>query len=243
MKQVLVIDVGNTSTSYGLCRAGRVLRIGRFDTSRTTASYIRRVLRGYDTSVSVIASVAPHVNPLWEAAIRGRILWVDHRTRTGVSVTYPQPETIGADRLANACGGFHKYGAPLIVADFGTAVTFDVMTARHGYVGGVIAPGLPLMFTYLAEKTAKLPLIEPGPVRHRMGRSTSEAMRLGARWGYRGMVREILAELMKNPDLKRAKLVATGGYAQWVVRGLKPRMIVDQHLTLYGLGRISELNG
>ena len=135
-----------------------------------------------------------------------------------------------------------KYGAPLIVADFGTAVTFDVVRPGQGYVGGVIAPGLPLMFSYLAEKTAKLPAIGPGPVTGGVGRSTEEAMRRGAAWGYRGMVREIVAELRKVPGMKKAALVATGGFAKWVVKGLKPAMRVDQDLTLYGIGKIHELN-
>ena len=192
-----------------------------------------------------MASVVPAATPLWAEAgraVAGRCDVLSHRTPLGVAISYPQPARIGPDRLANACGGVRKYGAPLIVADFGTAVTFDCVSRWRGYIGGVIAPGLPLMFSYLAEKTALLPHIGVGATRSRVGRSTAEAMRLGARWGYRGMVREIVAELLRNPELRGARLVATGGYAAWVVRGLAPRMIVDQTLTLYGLGVAYELN-
>lgn len=244
---VLVVDIGNSSTAIGLYADGRVARACRLDTHRTTparvAGLIRRVGRGRKLAGAVLASVVPRVNPIWKKSLAGlRSLWVQHRLHLGVSLSYPRPETIGADRLANACGGVHRYGAPLIVADFGTAVTFDVVTRRAGYIGGLIAPGLPLMFSYLAEKTAQLPHLAPRRVAARVGKSTEEAMQLGARWGYRGMVREILSELRKNPELRRARLVATGGFAGWVVDGLRPRMVVDQELTLYGLGRIFELN-
>ena len=239
---VLVIDIGNTSTSYGLYSKGRVSRVGRIDTARSAEAALKRILAGYRAERAVIASVVPKVNKVWARAVNRPVLWVNHTIQLGVSISYPKPATIGADRLANACGGFEKYGAPLICADFGTAVTFDCVSRDAAYIGGVIAPGLPLMFSYLAEKTAKLPHIKPGATRTTIGRSTEEAMKLGARWGYRGMVREIVAELLKNPALKGATLVATGGYASWVVKGLTPRMIVDQGLTLYGLGRISELN-
>ena len=243
---VLVVDIGNTSTSAGLYRGGRVSRVHRLETARSTpgevARLVKRIVGGRKVDGACIASVAPRVNGAWRAAVKSSIVWVDCAKKLGIPVTYPKPRTIGADRLANAAGGVAKYGSPLIVADFGTAVTFDVVLPGKGYVGGVIAPGLPLMFSYLAEKTAKLPLIGPGPVSGGVGRSTEEAMRRGAAWGYRGMVREIVAELQKVPGMKKAALVATGGFAKWVVKGLKPAMRVDQDLTLYGIGKIYELN-
>lgn len=247
---VLVIDVGNTSVSAGLYRSGRVSRVRRLEhrAGRDTspADLLREVVAGRRIAAAVIASVVPRVDATWERAARRagavRVTWLRHTSRIGIPITYPNPETIGADRLANACGGAARHGLPLIIADFGTAVTFDVVTEREGYAGGIIAPGLPLMFDYLAEKTALLPHIGPGPVRHRVGKSTQEAMRLGAQWGYRGMARGILGELLKTPALAHAKLIATGGYAGWVVRGLEPRMLLDQNLTLFGLGKVHELN-
>jgi type III pantothenate kinase len=171
-----------------------------------------------------------------------RVIYVSAGVNIGVPITYPRPETIGADRLANACAAAHRYGAPVIVADFGTAVTFDVVEAKRGYVGGIIAPGLMLMFSYLAEKTALLPRIGPALVRGRIGRSTEQAMRLGAKWGYRGLVREILAEIKRKPALRSATVCATGGYARWCLKGSDLSIAVDPHLTLYGLARIYQLN-
>jgi type III pantothenate kinase len=228
-----------------------VTSIARLDTAKSTPARVRalvaRVVGRRKVGGAGVASVVPRLNALWGRAIKSHTgkapLFIRHTIKLGVKLHYPKPTTIGADRLANAAGGIVRYGAPLIVADFGTAVTFDVVTKRGGYVGGVIAPGLPLMFQYMEEKTAKLPLIGPGPVRHAVGKSTREAMRMGAQWGYRGLVREILANLKRSPDLAGARIVATGGHAEWIVRGMKLPMKVDKDLTLYGIGRIYELNG
>jgi type III pantothenate kinase len=246
----IVVDVGNTSTSVGLWAGGRIVRTGRRDTAGATVSSLRaflaRWLAGRPVAGAALASVVPAATAAWRAALTRAAgsppVEVRHDLDLGVRVTYPRPATIGADRLANAAEAHARHGAPCIVADFGTALTFDVITRRGGYIGGVICPGLPLMFSYFAEKTALLPRIGPGPVRRSVGTSTVEAMRLGAQWGYRGMVREIAARLLERPDLRGATLVATGGYAPWVVRGLEGGWIVDRELTLAGIGRILDLN-
>ena len=159
-------------------------------------------------------------------------------TGNGIVLDYPKPETIGADRLADAAGAVEKYGAPVLVMDFGTALTAAVVTADRVWRGGVIAPGFPLMRDYLFERTAKLPRMSIGSGRvPKIGRSTEEAMRFGALVGYRGMVREIVAELKKNFK-SDFRLVATGGFARWVLRGLDLPFTVDSTLTLYGAGLI-----
>lgn len=249
--RIIVIDVGNTSTSLGVFRG--LKRLNRMDvpTHETTAQRAARALkplmRGDPIQGVVLGSVVPKANRVWTEAIRSlqedpNILNVSCKVDIGLPINYPRPETIGADRLANACAAAHRFGAPVIVADFGTAVTFDVIEATRGYVGGIIAPGLMLMFSYLAEKTALLPNIHPAPVRGWVGRSTEQAMRLGAKWGYRGLVREILSELRRRPALRNAVVCATGGWARWCLRGSGLHITVDQDLTLYGLARIYQLN-
>ena len=166
---------------------------------------------------------------------------VSHKLELGVKVDYPKPASIGADRLANACAAADRYGVPVIVADFGTAVTFDIVSAEGAYVGGVIAPGLPLMTEYLYERTALLPMIHLKGPHGIVGRSTTEAMRLGAKVGYRGMVHEIVAFLQRGFH-KRFKLCATGGFARWALEGINLPFKIDQDLTLYGLSRIYDLN-
>ena len=250
-EDVIAIDVGNTSTSVGLFSRNRIVRTISLPTVKSDPTSTRRVLQkllcGTVPRGAVLGSVVPSVNRVWQTEIRKldagiERMTVNHQMKFGVPVTYLKPETIGADRLANACASAHLYGTPVIVADFGTAVTFDVVSASKGYVGGVIAPGLMLMFTYLAEKTALLPAITPGRVKHPVGRSTEEAMQLGARWGYRGLVREILSELKKSFKGQRVKTCATGGYAEWVLSGSRMNIPVRSDLTLYGLGRIYQLN-
>jgi type III pantothenate kinase len=118
-----------------------------------------------------------------------------------------------------------------------------VVSADGAYVGGVIAPGLPLMSDYLAEKTALLPRIRLQGKCAGIGRSTRGAMRIGAKVGHRGMVREITGHLRKAPGMRSARLCATGGYAAWALEGLDIPFVLDPTLTLYGLGRIFEMNG
>ena len=235
----LVIDIGNTSTSLAVARGLKLASIQRTP-SAEPALKLRSVPKR-----AVIASVKPGVNKRWEKFLKKRgvaeILWVNHKTKLGVEISYPKPETIGADRLANACEAAAVYGAPVVVCDFGTALTFDIVKKREGYVGGIICPGLPLMFDYLAEKTALLPHIKPIKTTHVVGKSTEEAMRIGAHLGYQGMVKEILAEL-KNELGRGTKVCATGGFAQWVFQGLETSIPVDPRLTLKGLARIAALN-
>lgn len=247
---VLVVDIGNTSTSLGLYRRGRISRGTRQDTRRAHARGVEKKIRlccgERHISGAVLASVVPQVTGVWARAIRKICgvtpLQVNHTLNFGVRVTYPRPDRLGADRLANACGAAARYGTPVIVADFGTALTFDVVRCRKGYVGGVIAPGLPLVFEYLAEKTALLPRVKPGRVFHGVGKSTAEAIRLGAAWGYRGMALEILRCLKKKNRLSDATVCATGGYASRVLGPRPQGIVVDPDLTLFGLGRIYELN-
>lgn len=246
---ILVVDVGNTSTSLGLYREGRVVRQTRLETARSNATTIPAAVRRLGTrqhwAGAMVATVVPKCGPVWKRAlaslVQGPVQQLDHRSQLGLKITYPKPSSIGPDRLANACAGVHRYGAPLIVADFGTAVTFDVITRKGGYEGGIIGPGLPLMFSYLAEKTARLPLLKPRDVPPGIGKSTEQAMQLGARWGYRGLVREVLHELLRLPALRQARLIATGGFAHWVTDGMGLPIDVVPELTLEGLGRSFDL--
>ncbi len=245
----VVIDVGNTSTSLALYASGRISRFahvkgGIAKNPRACSEAVQRAVRG-GVQGAILGSVVPKTNPLWEAMLTRELGCAPLVVRAGmpmdVTIDYPQPQTIGADRLANAAGGVVKYGAPLIVADFGTALTFDIVTQERCYIGGVIAPGLPLMTDYLHERTALLPHVTPGGVCPKIGRSTRGAIQIGAQIGYRGIVREIVAYLSKTLGAN-VKLVGTGGYAKWVLGGIDMPFVIDPNLTLFGLGRIFERN-
>lgn len=243
----IVIDVGNTSTGIARYDRGRISRIAHIDggirrQETACAAALRAAARG-GIDGAVLGSVVPTVNASWTRVVRrvagAPLLIVNAGVPMAVRVDYPRPATIGADRLANAAGGVARYGAPLIVADFGTALTFDVVTADRRYVGGVIAPGLPLMTDYLYERTALLPHVKLGGACPRIGRSTRGAMLIGAHIGYRGMVREIVKHVGSSLHAK-PRLVATGGYARWAIRGLEMPFVIDPTLTLFGLGCIFE---
>lgn len=192
-------------------------------------------------------SVVPSVDAKWRRFAKKKSLrfhCLSHRDFPVFSpagklvIDYPRPETIGADRLADAAGAVARYGAPVIVMDFGTALTAAVITGDLKWRGGVIAPGFPLMRDYLFERTAKLPRMEIGRGRApKIGRSTEDAMRFGAIVGYRGMVREIVSTLESNFG-ENFRLVATGGFAKWALGGMDVPFIIDQNLTLFGTGLV-----
>ena len=267
--RLVVVDVGNTSTAVGLWSDGRVSHVAHCDGGFAEASRVveslAKLLHSSTHPLShsstppltlAYVSVVPKVDRAWRAFAKSHGLafrQVTYRcfaakkvekiplsnSNSKLQLDYPKPETIGADRLADAAGAVSRYGAPVLVMDFGTALTAAVVTSDRVWRGGVIAPGFPLMRDYLFERTAKLPRMKIGSGRvPKIGRSTEEAMRFGALVGYRGMVREIVAELKKNFKTD-FHLVATGGFAKWVLKDLDLPFTIDPTLTLYGAGLVA----
>jgi len=155
--------------------------------------------------------------------------------RTGMPILYDNPREVGADRIVNAVAAYEQAHTALIVVDFGTAVTFDVVNRAGNYAGGIIAPGLAAMTDYLHEKTALLPKIKIREVKTTIGKSTEQAMLIGAVHGYRGLVRELIAELKRELRVKHLPVVATGGYAKLIAAKLPEISAVAPDLTLEGL--------
>jgi type III pantothenate kinase len=186
-----------------------------------------------------VCSVVPRATPLLCRAVKQ--LWntsalvLSPQTVRGVGIRYPRPQTIGPDRLANAVAVRHHFGAPSVVVDFGTAVTFDVVDAQGNYIGGIIAPGLAAMTDYLHEKTALLPKIRIREVGSAIGKSTEQAMLIGAVHGYRGLIRELIGELKRELKVRWLPVVATGGYAKLIGARLPEITVVEPLLTLEGL--------
>ena len=241
--EFLLIDNSNSFTKFALSSRERLGPVRRLRTAALDGATLKRVLRGWRFEHVVLCSVVPEKNAIIRRALKSWPLRnVTHRSRLGVGIDYPQPQRIGADRLANAAGAVAFYGAPCVVVDFGTAVTFDILSPEKKYIGGVIAPGLEAMTDYLHQRTALLPkisLIEPpGPI----GKSTRHAMLAGAVYGYRGLVREILGEIRKALGIRRLKVVATGGYAELIAAGVKEIAAVHENLTLEGARLIGCLN-
>lgn len=240
---LLLLDIGNTHTHVGLADSKRVVKQANIPTAEWFNGPARRLVSAFvglkRLEGAALCSVVPGVTPLVQRTVEA--LWgirsaqLNARTVRGVGLDYPRPQTIGPDRLANAIAAVRQFGAPSVVVDFGTAVTFDVVNRKGNYVGGIIAPGLSAMTEYLHDKTALLPRIKIREVASAIGKTTEEAMLVGAVHGYRGLVRELLAELRKELGVRRLPVVATGGYARLIAARLPEITAVDPLLTLEGL--------
>jgi len=240
----LLIDISNSFTKLAFASRTRLGRSTRIETDKLTSAFVRRFLKRCKIEMLVVASVVPPKNREVRKAIGcTKVLWLNSRLKLGVGIDYPAPKTIGADRLANAAAVAALYGYPAIVVDFGTAVTFDIVSEKRNYVGGVIAPGLEAMTNFLYQRTALLPKLSLKEPRSAIGRSTIEAMRAGAIFGYRGLVREIIIRI-KTERFPRRKvhIVSTGGYARLIAANLGETVTVDLNLTLEGLRLVANLN-
>jgi type III pantothenate kinase len=242
MADYLLIDISNSFTKLAFASERRIFNPTRIPSEKFSASLLRRSLRDRQIDFVVVSSVVPKKNAAVRAVAK-RILWVTPRIKLGVGIDYPHPKTIGADRLANAAAVAELYGFPAIVVDFGTAVTFDIVSAQRKYIGGVIAPGLESMTNFLYQRTALLPKLSLKEPRSAVGRSTMEAMRSGAVIGYRGLVREIISKIEAERFRgKRVHVVATGGYAGLIGARLNEIDSVHPNLTLEGLRILANLN-
>jgi type III pantothenate kinase len=240
----LLVDISNSFVKLAFATTETIGKPMRLPTNKLSAAAMRRILRGRKVGAIVVSSVVPKKNKAISAAAGStRVLFLNPKLDLGVGIDYPAPRSIGADRLANAAAVTQLYGAPAIVVDFGTAVTFDVVSAAGDYVGGVIAPGLEVMTNYLYQRTALLPKLTLREPPRAIGKTTRDAMMSGAVFGYRGLVREILARLTaENFPKRKPHLVATGGYAQLIGRKLPEIEAVHANLTLEGLRIVANRN-
>jgi type III pantothenate kinase len=237
----LLIDNSNTRTKFALGDAqGLADWRGVIATAELSAESLASLLAGVEYSAVMICSVVPAkalvLRKFFETC--GPLHFLGPQSPLGMAIDYPLPEQIGADRLANAAGVLTRHGAPAIIIDFGTAVTFDVISDQPAYCGGVIAPGLGAMSGYLPGKTALLPVIELEEPASAIGKSTEHAMQAGAVFGYRGLVKEIIARIRKELS-GTPKIIATGGDAALIARGLSEIEAVDPDITLDGLRQVA----
>ena len=244
MTDYLLVDISNSYVKLAFASRKRIGKPTRLPTSKLTSATMRGILRGKNVETIVVSSVVPKKNKtIVAAAGSARTMFLTPKLDLGVGIDYPAPGSIGADRLANAAAVSQLYGYPAIVVDFGTAVTFDVVSAGGDYVGGVIAPGLEAMTNFLYQRTALLPKLTLREPRRAIGKTTRGAMMSGAVLGYRGLVHEILVRLSaENFPRSKPRLIATGGYAQLIARKLPEIEAVHPNLPLEGLRIIGNRN-
>lgn len=240
----LLVDISNSYAKFAFASGTRVFAPTRIATSKFSTGVVARFLGKRNVGKIVVSSVVPAKNSaILKAAGKANVLWLDWKLKLGVEIDYPKPQSIGADRLANAAAVTALYGCPAVVVDFGTAVTFDIVSERRAYIGGVIAPGLEVMTNFLYQRTALLPKLSLKEPRRAIGKSTIQAMLSGAVFGYRGLVREILSQIRTEQfPRKKVYVVATGGYARLIAGRLPEIGVVLPNLTLEGLRIVANLN-
>lgn len=252
---LLVMNVNNTNTSFGVHHNGRWVAHWRVATDRAKQpdeyAMLLRSLFDYghlDWSQITGVALSSVVPPLTAAFVdlsrhylKHDPLIVSHRIKTGVKILIDYPAEIGADRILNALGASTLHGTPCIVVDFGTATTFDAISREGDYVGGAIAPGLGIAAEALFSRTAKLPRIEMTAPPAAIGRNTVHAMQSGLVLGYVGLIEGLVARIRTELG-GRAKVVATGGMAHILAEQTAVIEAVDPMLTLEGLRLIYKLN-
>lgn len=260
---LLVLDVGNTNTVLGVyatndqgdATSGELLAHWRVSSARTQTVDEYGVLfrnlfsmSGIDFAAIrgiVVSSVVPPMDStlrqVCERYFHIKPLFIEPGVKTGMPVHYDNPAEVGADRIVNSVAAFEKFGGPCIVVDFGTATTFDAVSAKGEYMGGVIAPGIGISAEALFTRTARLPRVDIRKTNRVIGSNTVNSVQSGLYYGYIGLVDGILERLQAEMG-GVAKVVATGGLAQLIASGSKFINAVDDQLTLEGMRLIWDRN-
>lgn len=254
---ILTIDVGNTQIAAGLFRGEELSAHWRISsnlerTEDETWVMMKSIAEanGFDITATThvaITSVVPAIQRNFEKMatkyLRCDPVVVSSELDLGIDILYDNPKAVGADRLCNAVGGFNKYGGPLIIVDFGTATTFDVVSGNGEYLGGIIAPGIEMSTLILHQRAAKLPRVYLSFPDKVIGTATETSIQSGLMWGAVEMVEGFTRRINKELG-QTAKNIATGGLARLIVDKLDTKYELDSYLTLEGLRMIYErVNG
>src|SRR3954467_9259910 len=252
---LLVVDVGNTQTHFGTFKGTDLVEHWRFATVRqSTADELGAALRALlelrgmsldDLDASIVSSTVPQLAPEWAAMaaryLRHDMLVVGPGVKSGMALRYDNPREIGADRLVNAVAAYDHIKDAVIVVDFGTAITYDPVSANGEYLGGIIAPGIEISMDALTERAAKLPKIDLGAPRQLIGKTTVDPIRSGVVYGYAGAVDAIVRRLRAEMG-EDTHTIATGGHSTIIAPFTETLDEVDDLLTLTGLRLLHERN-
>jgi len=252
---LLAIDIGNTDTTLGVfdgeeLRATWHMATGVHRMADEYAALLLNLLRQQgldipDIKAVALCSVVPPListfDELFQRYFNISPLVVGVGVKTGVRIRMDNPREVGADRIANAAAAHHLYGGPIIVADLGTATTFDTVSKEGDYLGGAIAPGIMTGAEALFTRAAMLPRVELARPKRAIGTNTIAAMQSGIIFGYVGLIEGIVARIQKELG-EKAKVVATGGVAKLLAKETAVIDVVNPDLTLIGLRLIYEMN-
>lgn len=252
---LLVIDIGNTNIVLGLYSGEKLLNKFRLETIKTKSSedyaidivelFLSSKIDCLKITHVAIASVVPALNEVIEKAVQkfynGEVLIALKNLKLNVEIALKNKQEVGADRLLNAIAGYQKFGGNLIIIDFGTATTFDVVGAKGEYLGGVIAPGVNLSIKALHDMTAQLPKIQVKAQKNVIGKSTVEAMNSGIYFGYLSMTEGLIEKIKKELGVSKVKIIITGGLAPLFGSTITTQDHICEDLTIEGL-RLSVIN-
>lgn len=252
---LLAIDIGNTTIAFGVFDGKRLVKEwrARSEREKTADEYgvlLLDLLRlaNLDPKVVhgvIISSVVPPLTPVFQTLSQRlfvlKPLVVGPGLRTGMPILYENPSEVGADRVVASLAAFEKYGGPCIVVDFGTATTFDSVTAKGEYLGGAIAPGIEISAEALYLRTAKLPRIEVVKPKRVIGKTTVASMQSGIYFGYVGLVNHIIEEITKELG-SQPVIVVTGGFGGQLGPEIRGVHHLEPHLVLEGLRIVFDRN-
>ena len=253
---LLTIDIGNSNIKYGVFAGDKLIHSFRVSSNLTrTADEYGAVLSGLlsnanikssDITGIILSSVIPSLNytifHMCEYFFNLTPMVVSPGVKTGLNIKVENPREVGADRIVNCVSALKKYGAPLIIIDFGTATTFNVVNGKGELIGGVIAPGVKTSLNSLVGATAQLPMIELAVPSSVIAKSTESNMQAGIVFGFAGLVENIVNKIKKELNEADIKVIATGGIGKIIVQELSCIDVYDRVLTLDGLKIIYNLN-
>lgn len=253
---LLAIDIGNTNIKYAVFDDNKLVASFRVASHlKKTADEYGSVLTNLmsnsgikltDINGVILSSVIPSLNyticHMCEYFFNVRPIVIGPGVKTGLNIKAENPREVGADIIVNSVAAYRKYGGPVVVIDFGTATTFDVITQKGELIGVIIAPGIKTALESLVSKTAQLPMIELVAPKSVIAKTTETAMQAGVVFGFAGLVEKIIGKIKKELGVEELFVVATGGMGKIIKDEISCINIVDRTLTLEGLKIIYDLN-
>ena len=240
---LLAVDIGNTNIALAVFKGSKIIKNFFIPTKKYGILSLKRKLIGFLIDEGIVSSVVPQVSRILEKDLKALIskepFILGKNIRAPIKNLYRKPKQVGQDRLVNAYAGIRFFGVPLVVVDFGTAITFDIISKHKEYLGGMILPGLNISLEALNQKTALLPKIKLDNPHEFIGRDTKNSMLSGIIYGFAALTDALIEKIKQKTD-KNTKIIGTGGNIHLISKYCKNFDKIDADLTLKGLSLIYE---